>query len=77
MKELQLRGDSSCNGFLATSLPKEPLRFTINKLNHKSRSAMNIICTICSDLLTAENSVSTVCGHVFHGNCLEEWFKNG
>lgn len=37
---------------------------------------MNIICSICSELINqTENIFATVCGHVFHCNCLSEWIK--
>ncbi|CAH2095070.1 unnamed protein product [Euphydryas editha] len=37
---------------------------------------MNILCTICSDLLNqAENIYATKCGHIFHFNCLSQWIS--
>jgi hypothetical protein len=36
---------------------------------------MNLKCTICSDDLK-ENICSTPCGHVYHRNCVSNWFNN-
>jgi len=35
---------------------------------------MNASCSICLDLLSGSVS-STVCGHVFHDECLQNWLK--
>ncbi|KAJ8711595.1 hypothetical protein PYW08_008549 [Mythimna loreyi] len=37
---------------------------------------MNILCTICSDLVNqAENIYVTKCGHIFHHQCLAQWIE--
>nr|XP_021187288.2 E3 ubiquitin-protein ligase TRAIP [Helicoverpa armigera] len=37
---------------------------------------MNILCTICSDLVNqAESIYVTKCGHVFHHHCLSQWIE--
>lgn len=37
---------------------------------------MNILCTICSDLVNqAENIYVTKCGHIFHYYCLVQWIE--
>uniref|UniRef100_A0A2A4IYB5 RING-type domain-containing protein n=1 Tax=Heliothis virescens TaxID=7102 RepID=A0A2A4IYB5_HELVI len=37
---------------------------------------MNILCTICSDLVNqAENIFVTKCGHIFHHHCLAQWIE--
>ncbi|KAJ8709026.1 hypothetical protein PYW07_008852 [Mythimna separata] len=40
------------------------------------RYKMNILCTICSDLVNqAENIYVTKCGHIFHHQCLAQWIE--
>lgn len=37
---------------------------------------MNILCTICSDLINqAESIYVTKCGHIFHHHCLAQWIE--
>uniref|UniRef100_A0A914M016 RING-type domain-containing protein n=1 Tax=Meloidogyne incognita TaxID=6306 RepID=A0A914M016_MELIC len=31
------------------------------------------LCVICSEALASNNMYSTLCGHVFHINCIENW----
>lgn len=32
-------------------------------------------CPICLETLTSTTTISTTCGHVFHENCLTQWFR--
>ena len=34
-------------------------------------------CPICMDTVPDEHVVKTVCGHVFHGSCLQQWVARG
>ena len=39
---------------------------------------MRISCTTCLELLTASDELSSVpCGHVFHTQCILQWFETG
>ncbi|XP_064455677.1 uncharacterized protein LOC135366744 [Ornithodoros turicata] len=37
---------------------------------------MTAICVICMELLVGRENVVTTCGHVFHRQCLREWFTS-
>lgn len=37
-----------------------------------ANQSLNAICSICMDVLS-KNCVSTSCGHIYHGSCLEKW----
>ena len=39
---------------------------------------MRVSCTTCLELLTASDELSSVpCGHVFHTQCILQWFETG
>ena len=39
---------------------------------------MNIACSICLESFMQRSDISTtLCGHVFHTNCIQRWLQNG
>lgn len=52
--------------------------FSYRKKIHSDRRRMNISCSICLESFTQRSDISTtLCGHVFHTNCIQRWLQNG
>ena len=51
---------------------------TICMFNNKNADNVNDICAICHEKLNSEQTFEIPeCNHVFHSNCLLQWFRTG
>ena len=39
---------------------------------------MNLVCSSCLELFESRSDIcTTICGHVFHTDCIKKWFESG
>ena len=36
----------------------------------------NEMCAVCLSIINEKDSYKLECGHVFHTNCIVQWFRN-